>query len=144
VTNSQREQIVAEAKTWLGTPFHHQGRVKGAGVDCVMLLLEVYAATGIIKPYDPGFYPHDWHYHRSDEKYLEGMLKFASEIPGPPQPGDVALFKFGRAFSHGAIAVEWPICIHSYVCRGVELVDIGKDAEFWGRPAKFFSVEEQE
>ena len=27
-------EAVAEAMTWLGTPHHHQGRVKGVGVDC--------------------------------------------------------------------------------------------------------------
>ncbi len=26
-------QAVAEALIWLGTPYHHQGRVKGVGVD---------------------------------------------------------------------------------------------------------------
>lgn len=36
-------QAVAEAITWLGTPYHHQGRVKGVGVDCGTLLCEVYA-----------------------------------------------------------------------------------------------------
>jgi hypothetical protein len=30
-----RAQIVTEARTWLGTPFHHQGRVRGVGVDCI-------------------------------------------------------------------------------------------------------------
>lgn len=26
-------EAVAEALTWLGTPYHHQGRVKGVGVE---------------------------------------------------------------------------------------------------------------
>ena len=26
-------EAVSEAMTWLGTPYHHQGRVKGVGVD---------------------------------------------------------------------------------------------------------------
>jgi cell wall-associated NlpC family hydrolase len=34
--NSIRAAVVAEARSWLGTPFHHQGRVKAAGVDCAM------------------------------------------------------------------------------------------------------------
>lgn len=33
--------IYAAAKTWIGTPFHHQGRVKGVGVDCLGLLVGV-------------------------------------------------------------------------------------------------------
>ena len=33
-----REAVVAEARTWLGTPFQHQGRVKGPGIDCIGLI----------------------------------------------------------------------------------------------------------
>jgi NlpC/P60 family putative phage cell wall peptidase len=33
-----REQIIQEARTFIGTPFHHQGRLKGIGVDCVGLV----------------------------------------------------------------------------------------------------------
>ena len=33
--------VVRMARTWLGTPYHHQGRVKGAGVDCGGLVIGV-------------------------------------------------------------------------------------------------------
>ena len=36
-------EAVDEALTWLGTSYHHQGRVKGMGVDCGALVCEVYA-----------------------------------------------------------------------------------------------------
>lgn len=41
-------EAVAEAMTWLGTPYHHQGRVKGVGVDCATLLCEVYKEVGLM------------------------------------------------------------------------------------------------
>ena len=34
-----KEDVVREAKTWLGTPFHHQGRLKGVGVDCAGVIV---------------------------------------------------------------------------------------------------------
>ena len=34
-----RARIVAEAMTWLGTPYHHRGKLKGIGVDCAQLPL---------------------------------------------------------------------------------------------------------
>jgi cell wall-associated NlpC family hydrolase len=34
-------EIILEAETWIGTPFKHQGRVKGVGVDCYGLVIEV-------------------------------------------------------------------------------------------------------
>lgn len=36
-----REQIVASARSIIGTPYVHQGRVKGVGVDCVGTILIV-------------------------------------------------------------------------------------------------------
>lgn len=114
-----RAALVAEAQSWLGTPFHHQGRVKGGGVDCAMLLAEVYHRCGLVPSIDPGYYPPDWHLHRDAERYLEKLLPYARELAGPPLPGDVAVFRFGRTFSHGAIVIEWPRLIHAYWQRGV-------------------------
>jgi len=34
-------QIVTEARRWIGTPFHHQGRVKGVGCDCLGMVVGV-------------------------------------------------------------------------------------------------------
>lgn len=42
-----RASIVFEARTWLDTPFHHQGRVKGVGVDCAGLPIGVAKACGL-------------------------------------------------------------------------------------------------
>jgi len=32
----RRLAVTEEARVWLGTPYHHMGRVKGAGTDCLM------------------------------------------------------------------------------------------------------------
>ena len=49
--SAQRQAVLAEAESWIGTPFHHQGQVKGrqGGVDCAMLLLEVFLAAGSLR-----------------------------------------------------------------------------------------------
>ncbi len=115
----RRVAVVAEARTWLGTPYHHHGRVKGVGTDCVMLLAEVYEAAGVLSHVEIPFYAPDWNLHRASELYFDGLLDHAVEIEGPPQPGDVALFKFGRCFAHGAIVTEWPHLIHAWIGLGV-------------------------
>src|SRR5262245_52340350 len=109
-----RTRVIAEAEAWLRTPYHHMGRVKGAGTDCLMLLAEVFEAAGVIPRVEVPFYPRDWHLHRDAERYLNGLMCYASEITGPPQPGDIALFKFGRCFAHGVIVVSWPRLIHAW------------------------------
>ena len=53
----KNHEAVAEAMTWLGTPYHHQGRVKGIGIDCATLLCEVYEVVGLIDHLNPRPYP---------------------------------------------------------------------------------------
>lgn len=122
--SDHRARVVEVAKTWLRTPYHHQGRIKGAGADCLTLLAEVYHEAGIVPKVEIPFYVHDWHLHRSEEKYLSGLLKYTHEISSPPLPGDIILWKFGRCFSHGAIVADWPFFIHSYIGKGCVYEDI--------------------
>ena len=139
----RREAVIREAESWIGTPFHHAARIKGAGVDCLMLLAEIYERADVVPHIDPPFYVPDWHLHRDAERYLEGLACHACEIAGPPQgagplPGDIALFRFGRTFSHGAIVTQWPSLIHAYWAQGV----VWGDATLYplaGRPVRFFS-----
>lgn len=44
-----REAIVAEARSWLGTPFMHQQSSQGVGVDCVGLILGVGRELGVLE-----------------------------------------------------------------------------------------------
>lgn len=135
----QRAAVVAEAESWESTPYHHMGRLKGVGCDCLSLLAEVYERAGVIGHVDIPFYPGDWQLHRDAERYLEGILQYAHEIEGPPEPGDIAVWKFGRTFSHGAIVTEWPRVIHAFVRVGVVRGDANA-APLKGRPVRFFSA----
>ena len=49
MTPAMRDAVVAEAKTWLGTPWRHMQRIKGVGVDCANLPAAVYEACGVIE-----------------------------------------------------------------------------------------------
>lgn len=42
-----KKEVVKIAKTYVGTPFHHLGRVKGHGIDCVGIILCVAKELGI-------------------------------------------------------------------------------------------------
>lgn len=132
-----RSRIVAEALGWLGTPYHHLGDVRGAGVDCAMLLVAVYRAVGLLPAdYDPRPYPVQWFLHRDQERYVEAVAGHAQRVDRP-EPGDVALFRFGRTASHGAIVIDADRMVHAYrPSRRVELAEIRGLAHrfdsFWG------------
>ena len=80
----RRFAVLEEARGWLGTPYHHMGRVQGAGTDCLMMLAEVYEAPGVVPHIEVPFYPADWNLHRGAERYLDGDMPHAIEISGPP------------------------------------------------------------
>ncbi len=120
--HASRSAVVAEALSWLRTPYHHRGRLKHTGVDCAQFPLQVYAACGLIDPFDPGDYPPDWHLHRSQERYLEPVCRLARQIePATVQPGDFVVFRVGRCFAHGAIVIDWPRIVHAVVNHCVML-----------------------
>lgn len=124
---TKREEVVAEARSWISTPYAHRGRIKGYGVDCGQILIEVYQAVGLAEKVDAGMYSCDWHLHRSEERYL-GIVSTYADPVAEPLPGDIVLFKFGRCISHGGIVVAWPLIIHSYIGQGVIYGDATKGA----------------
>lgn len=139
VTAEARQRVVMEACRWLRTPYHHKARVLGAGIDCSMLLAEVYEAARLIQHVEPD-YPPDWHLHRSEELYVQWLERCGGvEIAGPPQPGDVAVWRIGRTYSHGAIVINWPTIIQAYIGRGVEYAS-AHDEPLASRPVRFFSL----
>jgi cell wall-associated NlpC family hydrolase len=141
LTTAQREQVVRAAKEWMGTPYHHQARVKGAGADCAMFPLAVYQECGLLPAdFQPPEYSMQWHLHRSEEMYLQTIKPFVTEVDGPPQPADFVVWKFGRTFSHGAIVITWPLVIHSYIPHGVTLADASTDAQLIGREYQVFEL----
>ena len=121
--SATRAAIVAEARTWLGTPYHHHARIKGVGVDCAQILLAVYCdALGLAPPLDLGHYSTQWHLHRSEELYLHWLGKAGArrvQAPEQPQAGDIAMFRYGRTFSHSAIHTGGGRLVHAYMGLGV-------------------------
>lgn len=120
----QRQRVVEEARSWLGTPYHHLGDVKGAGVDCAMLLVRVYCDLGLAPTFDPRPYSRQWYVHQDEPVYLNWIAKYARKVE-QPSSGDIALFNFGRHAAHGAIVIDDDYMIHAYgPSRCVELTEI--------------------
>lgn len=141
MTPDQRAAVVAEAMSWLHTPYIHHARVKGAGTDCAQILCAVFEACGLVPHVDPGHYARDWHLHRSEEVYAGWLARYARPLADDeqPQPGDIALFRFGRCFSHGGIVVDGGLILHAYLGRGV-ILSRRDEEPLDGRPVIFWTL----
>ncbi len=81
--SAQRAAVVAAARAWIGTPYHHMADIKGVGVDCAMLLVRVYCDLGLVERFDPRPYTQDWMLHRNEERYLGFLLTRARMVETP-------------------------------------------------------------
>ncbi len=82
---SSPEDVVAEARRWVGTPYHHQAQLRGVGVDCVGLIVGVGKALGVMgEDFDARFKLFDG-YSRlpNPRKMLRGMELFLERAPAP-------------------------------------------------------------
>lgn len=138
MTMPTRQDVVSEALSWLKTPYHHHAQVKGVGVDCGQLLIGVYAAASVLRPRVVDDYAHDWHLHHSEELFCRHVVSFGSVETDSPLPGDIAVYKFGRCFSHGAILVSETAVVHSYLGMGTVLCGPGEEP-LHGREVRFFT-----
>lgn len=78
------ENIVTEARTWKGTRFVHQGRIKSVGVDCVGFISEVAKDAGVLNLDIPSNYrPHE------DGEIMLRLLNEHMVLVDEMEPGDV-------------------------------------------------------
>ena len=110
LTDTQRAEIVKEAKSWSGTPYSGWTWIKGVGADCGQFLYGVFNTLGYIPKVPlPKDYSLQVSQHRASQEYLNLVDQFFREIPeSEAKPGDLVVYKIGLAYAHGAIIVSWP------------------------------------
>jgi len=134
-----RAQLIREARKWLGTPFQHQGRVRGLGVDCVGLILCVMRDLGL------------GDYLAAHKAYaaqpvgrlvLEACRAHLAEKPASGRlPGDVLVFRVPVDPVHAALVTERGI-IHAAGTldgRG-QVSEVGLDRKWARRIEACFSI----
>lgn len=80
------ENIVTEARTWLNTPFRHQGRLKGLGVDCAGFVALVAQNAGLTYVEIPS----DYKPQEDGTAMMRMLSEYLDFIPTEDvQPGDI-------------------------------------------------------
>lgn len=113
-----REEIVAEAREWLGTPWQHQAHLKGVACDCAGLIRGVLIAKQLMPPDPlqwPGAEAFAGYGRQPNGSLLEACGCFMTRIAqADMQPADVVVFALDREpqhlgiitpYKHGGLAV---------------------------------------
>lgn len=128
---SKRESIVAEARAWLGTPYHHEGRVKGAGVDCIGLVIgvarELHLSDFDVRGY--GSQPAAWGLEKHADKQMRRINIVDRKV------GDVLLFRVENEPQHfgiiSSIDDNGMLFVHAF--EKLKRVVENRLDEFWQR-----------
>lgn len=116
--NEKRQRaLLAEAESWVGTPFCAHARLKQAGVDCVNLAAGIYQACGLSKEFAFPQYQMDRGSHCSESLVIPWLEKSARFLPvqarvGELMPGDLVVFKVGQTTHHVGVALGPDFFIH--------------------------------
>jgi hypothetical protein len=137
----QRAAVVAEGRTWSGTPYHSgPAALKGVACSCGSFILATYQYCGLIGDVAVPHFPSDFCKHTDEEDYLRLVQQHLREV-GEPLPGDMAIFRLERVFAHAALILDpWPLILH--VCRRgmrVSLADAHQEPLIRRRQVRFFS-----
>lgn len=111
-----RAEVVAVARAWLGTPYHHQASLKGVGTDCLGLIRGVYFELYGCHAEDAPPYTRDWAEASGTETMLQGARRHLIEIaPHDAAAGDIVIFRWrpGCPAKHAAILSGSATMIHA-------------------------------
>lgn len=105
-----RFELITELRTWEKTPWRHQGRMKGLGVDCIGLALAAADLAGMIRgrseielgiPPNYGRIPHMGNF----KAFLDANLLL---IPvADAKIADLVLLAYRSQYTHVAVLTPW-------------------------------------
>ena len=106
----QSREIVKTARTLINTPYHHQGRTPGVGIDCIGVVITVGHQLNLFD-YDYSNYTRE-----ADGKLLTLVEKHCVKLPKLTE-GAIAVFKLSAIPHHVGIISKfrgnWGL-IHAY------------------------------
>lgn len=112
----RRADIVAAARGWLGTPYHHQASVRGVGADCLGLVRGVWRDIYGTSPEAPPAYSRDWAEATGEETLIAAAARhMVATDATTPHGGDVVVFRLrpGLVAKHAGILTSPNSFIHA-------------------------------
>ena len=130
------DKMVAAAREYLGTPFRHQGRLVGIGVDCAGVVVHAVRSCGIDVEDVVGYGPTP--NKGLLEQSLEGHLALTKVNKTEMTAGDILLMRFVREPQHLAVFTGDGI-VHAYEAAG-KCCEHGLDQAWSSRIVQVYRV----
>ncbi|MGE3642766.1 MAG: NlpC/P60 family protein [Beijerinckiaceae bacterium] len=115
--SNRRNEIVAEARRWIGTPYLHQASLLGTGCDCLGLVRGVWRSVLGSEPETLPPYRADWAEAGGREELAEAAFRHCHRVP-PDNfgDGDILLFRWRSHLpaKHAAIATSMNTMVHAH------------------------------
>lgn len=111
-----RDDIVAAARGWLGTPYCHQASLKAVGCDCLGLVRGVWRELYGDEPEAAPAYSADWAEASNDETLANAGARHFVPVPlDAIRAGDLLLFRWRPHLpaKHAGIATTPTNMIHA-------------------------------
>jgi cell wall-associated NlpC family hydrolase len=107
----RRRAVIAAARAWVGTPFRHQARLMGVGVDCAQHVIAAGETAGVLS-IDPAAWRRWAAYGRAPNPRRMGEALETFLVPIPPSRarlGDVMWLAWERAGGQAALPMHLAI-----------------------------------
>jgi len=115
-------RVVTAARGWIGTPYRHGASCRGAGCDCLGLVLGVWREVHGAEPEPVPAYGPDWSEVGGEERlWAAARRHLEPRGPGRIGAGEVLLFRMraGAVAKHLGIATGRGRFVHAYSGHGV-------------------------
>ena len=124
-----RDEIISEALSWRGTPYHHRASLKGVGCDCLGFVRGLYREMCGREPHETPAYP-QYNDGGESERLIQALDEHLNRVSPPGAPGDIIVFRLRPNFParHCGVLVEPARFIHAVSGRSVSLVAL---SEWW-------------
>ena len=122
----KRNAIVAHARAWIGTPYHHQASRIGVGTDCLGLIRGVFRA---LYGHEVRAYPR----LRARLGRRRRRGNHARRRPPPPRrnrsrppliAGDVLIFRYRQRICRQARRASWPVRTIIHAIEGAPVSEV--------------------
>lgn len=104
------QDLINEARSWIGTRFSHQASVRGVGTDCLGFIAGVARETGAVAAETLAALPTDYGREPASAEMRAFALRWLDEVPVTEMsPGDIVFFAIEDRVRHIGMLTDYGI-----------------------------------